>query len=97
MSVDEMTMYARTVIVSREWFDQLEAYLQADERFANTSESWALILVTPSGKTLRFQEAVMTCKCAEPTPYTKPSGKLICINKSCGLPIVDTPAPEERP
>jgi hypothetical protein len=50
--------YTRRIVVSREWFEQLEAYLQADERTTDTSDpAWPLLLVTPYGKTLEFAPA----------------------------------------
>lgn len=39
----------------------------------------------------------MTCQCPDPKPYTKPSGKVICLNAGCGLPIVPKAAPKEQP
>jgi hypothetical protein len=54
--------YTRRIVVSREWFEQLEAYLQADERCTNSKDNskdpaWPLLLVTPYGKTLEFVPA----------------------------------------
>lgn len=39
----------------------------------------------------------MICACAEPRPLTRPSGKVICVNPGCGLPIGPKREAEDRP
>lgn len=56
--------HERVVRVSRSFFEQLEEYLLSDERFvghetgapASETQPFALVLVTPHGKRLLFQE-----------------------------------------
>lgn len=38
------------------------------------------------------------CTCAEPLPYTRPSGQIVCLRESCGG-VIEKPAPppKERP
>lgn len=48
--------YQRIIDVSQEFHEQLESYLQADERFtANEDPESPYVLITPSGKKLLFR------------------------------------------
>lgn len=50
----------------------------------------------PCGEAIQEAEA-MICTCQEPRPLTRPSGKVICVNPGCGLPIIAKRVVEERP
>ncbi len=42
--------------------------------------------------------ASLTCSCASPKPYERPSGTQVCMNLACGLPIAATmPPKKEKP
>lgn len=39
----------------------------------------------------------VTCTCATPQPFTRPSGTVICLNPSCGVTISTTQPTKDRP
>lgn len=58
-----MTRAYRRIFVNQDWLEKLERYLQADERFAESMDSFNLVLLTPKGKKLIFSEKGVVLAC----------------------------------